>query len=158
MDGCSLWCVFVHLSKYNQSGASSPYLYYRESKPYAKDKVGMKAPLSFYALFMFYILTLRRAIGVIINIMGPELRELMELWLRLSGGAFNPCDEQRFYDFVFEAVRRGVAVEQEEYAEIIEMYKAHNANLNDEYLNRYDFNHFESFYEFGKYILEKLNF
>ena len=41
-------------TKYNQSGAiSSPYLYYRESKPYAKDKVGMKAPLSFYALSSF---------------------------------------------------------------------------------------------------------
>ena len=88
--------------------------------------------------------------------MDPELRELMELWLRLNGGTFNPCDEKRFYDFVFEAVRRGAVVEQEEYEEIIRMYKGYNANLNDEYLNRYDFNHYESFYEFGKYILDKL--
>ena len=89
--------------------------------------------------------------------MEPELRELMELWLRLNGGAFNPCDEERFYEFVFVAVKQNANNEQEEYEEIIRMYGGHNANLNDEYLNRYDFNHFESFYEFGKYILNKLN-
>ena len=81
----------------------------------------------------------------------------MELWLRLNGGAFNPCDEERFYEFVFVAVKQNANIEQEEYEEIIRMYGGHNANLNEEYLNRYDFNHFESFYEFGKYILNKLN-
>ena len=81
----------------------------------------------------------------------------MELWLRLNGGAFNPCDEERFYEFVFVAVKQNANIEQKEYEEIIRMYGGHNANLNDEYLNRYDFNHFESFYEFGKYILNKLN-
>ena len=87
--------------------------------------------------------------------MEPELRELMELWLRLNGGAFNPCDEERFYEFVFVAVKQNANIEQREYEDIIEMYKSHNANLGDDYLNCHDFNHFESYFEFGKYILGK---
>ena len=94
--------------------------------------------------------------GYNLSIMGTELRELMELWLRLSGGNFNPTDEERFFHFVFETVKQGVFIEQNLYEEIVESCKSHNANLNEEYLSRHDFNHFESYCEFGKYILNKL--
>lgn len=77
----------------------------------------------------------------------------MELWLLQNGGNFHPVDEKKFYDFVIEVVKQGVIIEQGLYEEIVDSCKSHNANLNDEYLSRHDFNHFESFCEFGHYIL-----
>ena len=53
--GAFFGIVFVSERNTAKVGLSFPYLYYRESKPYVKDKVGMKAPLSFYALIKFNI-------------------------------------------------------------------------------------------------------
>lgn len=90
--------------------------------------------------------------------MDQHLRMLMETWLRLETCSCNPCDVQRFYKFVFAASQsESSRISEDEYNEIIESYRDHNANLTDEYLARYNFNQFESYRDFCKFILSQRN-
>ena len=82
---------------------------------------------------------------------------LMETWLRLESCSGHQCDAERFFEFVLAAAHSSSEVSENEYREIMESYKAHNANLNDEYLARYNFNQFESYRGFCRFILSKNN-
>lgn len=88
-------------------------------------------------------------------IMNEHLNTLMREWLSgVNGGGFHPYDNQRFYSFVLAVVKSGTTIEQNEYETIIEDCKRENPQLNDLYLERFDFSHFEMFCEISNYMLE----
>ena len=78
----------------------------------------------------------------------------MEEWLCLETCSGHYCDVERFYEFVLAAAKpESSRISEDEYNEVVESCRDHNANLTDEYLARYNFNQFESYLEFCKFIL-----
>lgn len=80
----------------------------------------------------------------------------METWLRLETCSGHHCDVERFHEFVLAAEKsESSRISEDEYNEVIESCRGHNANLTEEYLAKYNFNQFESYREFCKFILKK---
>lgn len=54
-EECLLWYVIRSKRNTAKVGLSSPYLYYRESKPYAKDKVEDEGSTFLLCLYKLYV-------------------------------------------------------------------------------------------------------
>ena len=84
--------------------------------------------------------------------MSPEIEAKLHAWLSIESGSENPCDLERFYEFVATCVEMNEKVEQSVYDEKIETLKRSNRYLTEEWSDKYDYSLFEKLYYFGLYL------